>query len=118
MEGLLNFLLSNAYAEAPGAAPVGAQGSSFSFTIMIVVLFSFIYFMVWRPQSKRAKEQQTLLNSLAKGDEVITAGGLLGRITKITDQYIAVGIANNVEIIMQKSSVVNILPKGTLKTIE
>jgi preprotein translocase subunit YajC len=77
-----------------------------------------MYFMMWRPQSKRAKEQQQLLGSLSKGDEVVTAGGLLGRITKVTDQYISLSIANNVDITLQKSSVTNVLPKGTLKTIE
>lgn len=115
MEAVLNFLVSPAYADVPA---VPQQGGGFSFIIMFVVFFLFIYFAIWRPQSKRAKEQQSLLGSLAKGDEVMTAGGLLGRITKITDQYVALSIANNVDIMMQKSSVVNVLPKGTIKSIE
>lgn len=117
MEQILSFLLPNAYAEAVGA-PTGPQGGSLSFVIMCVVLFLFIYFAILRPQNKRAKELQNLLSSLAKGDEVVTAGGLVGRITKLNDQYIVLSVANNVEIIMQKSSVVTVLPKGTLKTIE
>lgn len=117
MEELTRFFVSNAYADAPGSIPA-PQGGGFSFLIMFVGLFLFIYFAIWRPQNKRAKEQQNLLNSLAKGDEVVTAGGLLGRITKISEQYVAVTIANNVDIILQKSSIVNVLPKGTLKAIE
>lgn len=118
MGSLFNFLVTNAYAESAGLAPPSASASSFSFVLMFVVLFLFIYFAIWRPQNKRAKEQQNLLNSLAKGDEVVMVGGLLGRISKITEQYIVLSVANNVEMIMQKSSVANVLPKGTLKSIE
>lgn len=117
MEPIINFFISNAYAE-PVAAAASPQGGSFSFIMMFVVFFLFIYFAIWRPQNKRAKEQQNLLGSLTKGDEVMTAGGLLGRITKISDQYLSIAIANNVEIVMQKSSVVAVLPKGTLKSME
>jgi preprotein translocase subunit YajC len=112
---LLNVFISDANAQT--LAP-GAQGGGFSFLIMFAVFFVFIYFFMWRPQSKRAKEQQNLMEALAKGDEVMTAGGLLGRISKISGQYLALSVANNVEIMMQKSSVVSVLPKGTLKTIE
>lgn len=114
---LLNFFISNAFAEEAAALP-NQQGSSFSFMLMVAVFFIFIYFGVWRPQSKRAKEQQQLMSSLAKGDEVLTAGGLLARIVKLSDQYVVVAIANNVEIIIQKTAIVNVLPKGTLKAIE
>lgn len=119
MEQLLNFFVSNAYAESAGPfSGSGAQGGGFSFVIMFAVFFLFIYFFIWRPQNKRAKEQQNLLDSLAKGDEVITAGGLLGRINKISGQYITLSVANNVDMVMQKSSIVSVMPKGTLKTIE
>lgn len=118
MEHLLNFFVSTAYADVPASATSGAQGGSFSFIIMFAVFFLFIYFAVWRPQNKRAKEQQNLLNSLAKGDEVVTVGGVLGRINKISDQYILLSVANNVDIVIQKSTVTSVLPKGTLKTIE
>lgn len=115
----MNFFVSNAYAETGSvAAGAGQQGGGMSFIMMFVVFFLFIYFAVWRPQSKRAKEQQNLMSSLSKGDEVMTAGGLLGRVSKMTDQYIGLAIANNVDILVQKSSVVTILPKGTLKSIE
>jgi preprotein translocase subunit YajC len=108
--------MSNAYADSVATPP--DQGGSMSFILMFVIFFVFIYFAIWRPQNKRAKEQRNLLSSLAKGDEVITAGGLLGRLAKITDQYITLSIANNVEITMQKSAIVSVLPKGTLKSIE
>lgn len=119
MEPILNVLISNAYAEtAPMTSPTPAGGGGLSFMMMFLVLFLFLYFMVWRPQNKRAKEQQNLLNSLSKGDEVMTAGGLLGRIAKLSDNYIALSVANNVEIYVQKTSVVGVLPKGTLKSME
>ena len=121
MMELVNFFISSAYADAPGPipAPGGASpGGGVSLLLMFAIFFIFVYFTIWRPQSKRAKEQHNLLSSLAKGDEVMTAGGLLGRITKLTDQYITLAITNNVEIVMQKSAVVNVLPKGTLKAIE
>jgi preprotein translocase subunit YajC len=115
MDQLLNFFISNAYAQT--AAP-GSSGGGFSFMIMFAVFFVFIYFFMWRPQNKRAKEQRNLMDSIAKGDEVVTAGGLLGRISKISEQYVSLTVANNVDIVMQKSSVVSVMPKGTLKTIE
>lgn len=117
MPDILNLIISPAYAELPGSA-AAQQGGSFSFIIMFVLFFVFIYFAMWRPQNKRAKEQQNLLNSLAKGDEVLTSGGLLGKISKLNDQYAVLNIANNVDITMQKSSIVTVLPKGTMKSIE
>lgn len=116
MEQLFNFFISSAYAQP--AAESAPPGSGMSFFVMLGVFILFIYFAIWRPQNKRAREQANLLNSLEKGDEVITAGGLLGRISKIADQYITLSVSNNVDITLQKSSVVNVLPKGTLKTIE
>jgi preprotein translocase subunit YajC len=116
MDHILDFFITNAQAQS--LAGGGPQGGGYSFVIMLVVFFLFIYFAIWRPQNKRAKEQRNLLDALAKGDEVITAGGLLGRLSKINGHYITITIANNVDIVMQKSSVVSVLPKGTLKTIE
>jgi preprotein translocase subunit YajC len=121
MNQVFTFIISTFFistASAQTAAVPAPQGGGFSFMIMFVVFFLFIYFAIWRPQNKRAKEQQNLLNSLAKGDEVVTAGGLLGRINKINDQYLTLSIANNVDIVIQKSSVISVMPKGTLKAIE
>lgn len=115
MDQLLQVFIPSAFAES---ANVPAQGGGLSFFMMMGLLLIFLYFAIWRPQNKRAKEQHNLINSLAKGDEIMTTGGLLGRINKLHDQYISLVVSNNVELIVQKSSVVNILPKGTLKSIE
>lgn len=116
---VFNFVVSSAHAApATTASADPSQGSLLSFLPMFVVFFLFMYFAVWRPQSKRAKEQQNLMSSIAKGDEIMTAGGILGRVAKMTDQYISLAIANNVEIVIQKTAVVTVLPKGTLKSIE
>jgi len=111
-----SFFISNAYA-ATAATPAQSPQSNFSFFIMMAVLIFFMYFAIWRPQSKRAKEQRNLLTSLAKGDEVLTTGGLLGTLTKITDNYVVVMLTENVEVTMQKASIVAALPKGTLRSI-
>lgn len=119
METLLNVIAAPAYADNGAvAAAAGAQQSSLSFMIMFVIFFIFIYFAIWRPQNKRAREQQQMMSSLAKGDEVMTAGGVVGRISKVAEQFVTVNVANNVELLLQKSSVVNVLPKGTIKSIE
>lgn len=115
---LLSFLITNAHADVQGAQNAAPQGGGLSFLIMFGFLFLILYFGIWRPQSKRLKEQQTLMGSLAKGDEVITAGGVLGKITKLSEHYITLTIANNVEIVVQKGAVVTVLPKGTLKAID
>src|SRR5258708_1285831 len=116
MDQILGFFISNAHADLSSFTGAMTQpGGGISFPILFAIFFIFIYFAIWRPQNKRAKEQKALLSSLAKGDEVVTAGGLLGRITKVNDQYITLAVANNVEIVMQKMSVVNVMPKGTLK---
>ncbi len=116
LESLVNFFITNAHAEP--VAGQSQQGGMFSIALMLIIFVVFFYFTAWRPQSRRAKEQQTLLGSLAKGDEVMVAGGILGRIAKMTDQYISLTIANNVDSVVQKSSVVSVLPKGTIKSIE
>lgn len=97
------------------AAPAGAN--NLSFIVMIVVFIGFMYFAMWRPQSKRAKEHRNLINALTKGDEVLTTGGILGRISKLVDTYVVLSIADNTEIVIQKSAIANALPKGTLKSI-
>lgn len=106
-------LISPAYAQAGGAP----AGSGIFELVMIVVMIAVFYFLLIRPQQKRAKEHQQLVNELAKGDEVITAGGILGKITKVDENYAVVEIADNMEIKLQKSSIQSTLPKGTLKSI-
>jgi preprotein translocase subunit YajC len=84
----------------------------------IILLFVILYFLMIRPQMKRAKEQKAMIEALQKGDEVVTAGGLVGRITKLGDQYLTLEIAPSTEIVVQRSAVQVPLPKGTLKTLQ
>jgi preprotein translocase subunit YajC len=106
------FLISDAYAQ--GAAPA-AGGSDFQFPIVMIAMFAVVFFLMIRPQMKRQKEQRQMLEALAKGDEVVTTGGVLGRIAKLGDSYLHIDVGNGVELQVQRSAVVQILPKGTLK---
>ncbi len=116
MMNLLSFFIPTAYADAlPAAAPTSAS-SPWGTIIMLLAFFAIFYFLLIRPQSKRAKEQRQLLASLGKGDEVMTAGGIMGRVADIEDTIIVLEIAHNVSIRVQKSSVTANLPKGTLKS--
>lgn len=118
MTNLMNLLINPAYADAPAPAAAQNGGSPISLTIMFVIFFLFFYFAMWRPQNKRAKEHRDLINSLAKGDEVVASGGLLGKVNKVADQYVVLSIGNNVEVMVQKSAITSVLPKGTLKAWE
>jgi len=112
----MSFFIADALAEAP-AAGAAAEGSALSFWGMMIFMVLIFYFMIIRPQNKRNKELKTLLESLSKGDEVALSGGMLGKITKVTDDYVVVEVAQNVEISFQKGAVTATLPKGTLKNI-
>lgn len=116
MESIFNFFISTAYADA-GTGAANPQGGMLSLIVMFGVFFIFVYFTVWRPQAKRAREQQQLISSLTKGDEVVTAGGILGQIAKVTDQYVVLTLSAQQELILQKSAIVSVLPKGTLKSL-
>ncbi|WP_245845072.1 preprotein translocase subunit YajC [Noviherbaspirillum humi] len=83
----------------------------------IVLMFVVLYFLMIRPQMKRQKEQKSMMEALAKGDEVVTAGGILGRVTKVSDAYVTLEIANGTEIVVQKVAVSTLLPKGTIKAL-
>ena len=107
-------IISPAYAQGAGGADAG---SLMSF-LPIIALFVILYFLMIRPQMKRAKEQKAMIESLQKGDEVVTAGGVVGRITKLGEQYLTVEIAPNTEIVLQRSAIQVPLPKGTLKTLQ
>lgn len=108
-------LISNAYAQAPAA---GGGDAGLMGLLPIVLMFVVLYFLMIRPQMKRAKEVKAMIEALQKGDEVITAGGILGRISKITEAYVTLEIAPNTEISVQKAAVQTLLPKGTLKTLQ
>ena len=105
--------ISPAYAQASGAAP-GSDLMAFLPMVAIIVVF---YFLLIRPQQKRAKETKTMLEALQKGDEIVTAGGVVGRISKLSDAYADVEIAPNVEVTVQRSAISMLLPKGTIKNL-
>ncbi len=105
-------LISPAYAE--GGAPADAGIFNIVLLVGFVIIF---YFLMWRPQAKRAKEHKNLLSSLAKGTEVVTNGGVLGKVTRVDDNYVALEVSENVELKFQKAAVAAVLPKGTLKSI-
>ena len=83
----------------------------------IILMFVVLYFLMIRPQMKRQKEQKAMIDALGKGDEVISAGGLLGKVTKVGDAYVTLEIADGTEVVMQKAAITMLLPKGTIKTL-
>lgn len=99
---------------AQAAAP---EGNALMGMLPIILMFVILYFLMIRPQMKRQKEHRNLIAALAKGDEVVTAGGILGKVSKVAEQYVTVEIAANTEITVQKSAVTTVLPKGTLKAL-
>ena len=100
------------------AADGGGGGSGMLEIMMLVGFVAIFYFLLWRPQAKRRKEHQALMGSLAKGDEVVTAGGILGQVTRVDDDFVMVRVARNMELRVQKSAVSSTLPKGTLKALD
>ncbi|HEX7890362.1 MAG TPA: preprotein translocase subunit YajC [Ramlibacter sp.] len=108
--------ISSAYAQtAPAAAPGGDMMSSFGSLLPLVLMFVVLYFVMIRPQMKRQKEHRSMVEALAKGDEIATSGGLLGRVTRLGDQYLSVEVAPGVEVQVQRTAVVQVLPKGSIK---
>ncbi|WP_367606396.1 preprotein translocase subunit YajC [Legionella sp. W05-934-2] len=113
----MSFFIADAVAAASSSAPAAAPGESMFPMFMLLAIFVLFYFMLIRPQNKRAKEHQKLISELRKGDEVITNGGFLGKIVKIDDQYIKVALADSIEVTIQRNAISSVLPKGTLKSI-
>jgi preprotein translocase subunit YajC len=108
--------ISSAFAQtAPAAAGGDSMQSSFMSLLPLVLMFVVLYFVMIRPQMKRQKEHRSMVEALAKGDEVATSGGLLGRVTKLGDTYLGVEIAPGVEVQVQRTAVVQVLPKGSIK---
>ena len=105
--------IGNAMAAGGGAA----TGSGMSSLIMMALFAVVFYFLLIRPQSKRQKEHKNMLEAIQKGDEVVTSGGILGKVTKITDNFIVLTVASGVEMKFQKHSVTATLPKGTIKAV-
>ena len=109
----MSFFISDAMAQQAPAAAGGESG--IANLIFLVVLFAIFYFMLLRPQMKRAKEHKKMTESLAKNDEVVTNGGLAGRVTKIDESFVTLLIAEGVEVQVQRSAIGSLLPKGSLK---
>jgi len=107
-------MIGSAYAQAAGQA---SGGDSLMSMLPIILMFVILYFLMIRPQMKKAKEHKTMLEGLQKGDEVI-AVGIIGKIAKITDNYVSLEIANNVTIQVQKQAITTLLPKGTMKEVQ
>lgn len=109
--------ISNAYAQAaPAAANAGLMGNLGTF-VPLILMFVVMYFLMIRPQQKKAKEQRSMMDALAKGDEVVTAGGLLGKVAAVKDTYVTIEIAEKTEVVVQKHAITTLLPKGTLKSL-
>jgi preprotein translocase subunit YajC len=107
----MDFLISSAYAQAAGGSATGGMSQ----ILILVVFVAIFYFMLIRPQQKRMKDLQAMLAKLAVGDEIVTGGGILGRITELGDPFVTVEIADGVRIRVQRSQITQLMPKGTLK---
>ena len=107
-------LITPAYAQAAGST---SQGDTLLTFLPMVAIFIVFYFLLIRPQQKKAKESRAMLDALEKGNEVVTAGGIVGKITKLNDQYASVEIAPNVELTVQRGAISQLLPKGTIKAL-
>jgi preprotein translocase subunit YajC len=108
----MSFFISDAY-----AAGGGPQDNGLGSILLIGLMIVAFYFLLWRPQQKRTKEHQQLLSNLAKGDEIVTGSGILGKVKDIGEQFVTLEIANGVEVKIQKQAVGAVMPKGTLKNI-
>ena len=108
-------MISSAFAQT---APSGPGGMDIMSMLPLILMFVLLYFLLLRPQMKRAKEHRTMLSALQKGDEVVTSGGALGKVTSVGDTYVKLEIAPSVEITVQKPSIQTLLPKGTIKSVQ
>jgi preprotein translocase subunit YajC len=119
----MGLFINNAWADTAASTAANSGGlmsggeSSYTFLIMTIAFIAIFYFLIIRPQSKRNKEHRQLIGNLAKGDEVLTNAGILGKIMKISDDFVVLQLADNLEIKIQKSAIASALPKGTIKSI-
>nr|WP_273424964.1 preprotein translocase subunit YajC [Halomonas sp.] len=108
---MLDFFISPAHAQE------AAAGGGIAQIVMLVGFVLIFYFLLWRPQAKRAKQHKQLGSGLAKGDEVVIGGGLVGRVTKVSDEFLTLEVSEGTEVNVQKNAVAAVLPKGTIKSI-
>ncbi len=109
--------ISSAFAQTAPAAAASGGGieSSLMSMLPLILMFVVLYFVMIRPQMKKQKEHRTMIDALAKGDEIVSAGGMIGKVTKLGESYVSVELAQGVEVQLQRSAVVQVLPKGTVK---
>ncbi|CAG0967801.1 Sec translocon accessory complex subunit YajC [Burkholderiales bacterium] len=107
-------LISPAYAQAAGGA---SQGDLLTTMLPMIAIFVVFYFLLIRPQQKKAKEHRAMIDAIEKGNEVVTSGGIVGRVAKLGDQYVTVEIAQGIEITVQRQAIAQLLPKGTMKSL-
>lgn len=114
-------LISNAYAQADAGQPAADAGQTaiggLSGLLFLILMFVVLYFFMIRPQAKRAKEHKSMIEALARGDEIVTGGGIAGKVAEVGDSFVRVEIAADTVIAVQKQSIATVLPKGTLKTL-
>ncbi len=110
----MSFFISDAMAQG---APAAAQGDPIMSFLPLIILFVIFYFLLIRPQQKKAKEHKQMVENLSKGDEIVTQGGILGKVTDVSDSYLTCKIADNVEVKVQSHAVATVLPKGTIKNL-
>jgi len=108
----MNFFISDAM-----AADAGPQGGGLQLIIMMAIFFGIMYFMIIRPQQKRAKEHKALIESITKGDEVVAGGGIIGKVTNVGDNFIEMSVSDNTTIKVQRQAVAAVMPKGTMKNL-
>lgn len=111
----MDFIINTAVAADTAAAPAGSGYLEIGMLVFFVAIF---YLLIWRPQAKRAKDQRNLITSLSVGDEIVTAGGLVGKINEIKEDLLVLTVGDNVNVFCQKNAVTSVLPKGTLKSLE
>ncbi|HRA90672.1 MAG TPA: preprotein translocase subunit YajC [Acinetobacter sp.] len=109
----MSFLISTAHA-APAAQPAGGMMMQF---VMIAVFIGIFYFLIWRPQANRAKDHRALIDSVTVGSEIVFAGGLMGKVTKLDGDFAVVELSRGVDIKVQRASVISVLPEGTLNNL-
>ncbi|MCW8919298.1 MAG: preprotein translocase subunit YajC [Gammaproteobacteria bacterium] len=111
----MSFFISDAMAEAAPAAT--QQPGMLEALFPFIILFVVFYFLLIRPQSKRAKAHKAMVEAVAKGDEVVTQGGLYGKVTAVNEEYLQIALADNVEVKLQRGAIASLLPKGTIKSL-
>jgi len=114
----MSFFIAEAFADGAPAAGAAAQQNPMTGMLFFVGMIVIFYFLLIRPQQKRAKEHKKMVEAVGKGDEIVTNGGILGKIVDVADQYLTVEIANNVQIKLQRHAIATVLPKGSLKAVE